>query len=123
MFAHYSAGTGTHLHRAKPGAVIDEQGRSLSFATALLKARPIFFGQLSGTQFRLIDLADGGQHTKDQALRRHLQAEYQAPACLCARTAFSTRFMANAVLPIEGLPATIIRSDFCQPEVISSRSV
>ena len=31
--------------------------------------------------------------------------------------------MANDVLPIEGLPATIIKSDFCHPDVILSKSV
>ncbi len=41
----------------------------------------------------------------------------------CFSTAFSTRFIANAVLPIEGRPATITRSARCRPEVRSSRSM
>ena len=32
-------------------------------------------------------------------------------------------FVANAVLPIEGLPAKIIRSDLCNPPNFSSKSV
>ncbi|MNY29750.1 hypothetical protein D3C86_1638100 [compost metagenome] len=37
-------------------------------------------------------------------------------------TAFSTRFMAKVVLPIDGRPATMIRSPGCRPLVLSSRS-
>ena len=36
--------------------------------------------------------------------------------------AFSAMFMAKVVLPIEGRPATMIRSPFCRPAVISSSS-
>ncbi len=39
-----------------------------------------------------------------------------------AITACSTRFMAKVVLPMEGRPAMITRSEGCRPEVISSRS-
>ena len=35
----------------------------------------------------------------------------------------SAMFMANEVLPIEGLPATMMRSAGCRPEVIMSKSV
>ena len=38
-------------------------------------------------------------------------------------TACSTRFTAKAVFPIEGLAATMIKSDRCKPEVFSSSSV
>ena len=38
------------------------------------------------------------------------------------KIACSTRFMAKDVLPMEGRPATMIRSDFCRPEVLLSRS-
>ena len=37
-------------------------------------------------------------------------------------TACSTKFMAKVVLPIEGRPAMITKSEGCRPEVISSRS-
>ena len=36
---------------------------------------------------------------------------------------FSIMFIENAVLPIEGLPAIIIKSPFCSPDVILSRSL
>ena len=38
-------------------------------------------------------------------------------------TAFSTRFIINDVFPIEGRPATIMRSAGCNPDVISSMSL
>ena len=40
----------------------------------------------------------------------------------CVSTACSTRFIAKLVLPIEGRPATITRSESCKPEVILSSS-
>ena len=35
---------------------------------------------------------------------------------------FSARFIAKLVLPMDGRPATMIRSEVCSPEVISSKS-
>ena len=41
----------------------------------------------------------------------------------CIIAAFSARFIAKVVLPIEGRAATMIKSDFCKPAVFLSKSV
>ncbi|MNP53347.1 hypothetical protein D3C76_1478160 [compost metagenome] len=52
-----------------------------------------------------------------------ISREYTSTALSLRSTAFSTRFMAKVVLPIDGRPATMIRSAGCRPLVFSSRSV
>lgn len=52
-----------------------------------------------------------------------ISREYTNTALSVRITAFSTRFMAKVVLPIDGRPATMIRSAGCRPLVFSSRSV
>ncbi|MNN16155.1 hypothetical protein D3C81_1292840 [compost metagenome] len=52
-----------------------------------------------------------------------ISREYTRTAFSLRNTAFSTRFIAKVVLPMDGRPATMIRSDGCRPLVFSSRSV
>ncbi|MNJ55915.1 hypothetical protein D3C77_514350 [compost metagenome] len=52
-----------------------------------------------------------------------ISREYTRTALSLRNTAFSTRFMAKVVLPMDGRPATMIKSAGCSPLVFSSRSV
>ena len=52
-----------------------------------------------------------------------ISSENTSTALSLRITAFSTRFMAKVVLPIDGRPATIIRSAGCKPDVMLSSSV
>ncbi|MNJ60320.1 hypothetical protein D3C77_560420 [compost metagenome] len=52
-----------------------------------------------------------------------ISRENTSTALSVRSTAFSTRFIAKVVLPIDGRPATMIRSAGCRPLVASSRSV
>ena len=52
-----------------------------------------------------------------------ISSEKTATTLPSRTAAFSAMLMAKAVLPIEGRAAMMIRSDFCRPLVISSRSV
>ncbi|MCY1449234.1 hypothetical protein D9M71_659600 [compost metagenome] len=65
---------------------------------------------------------------RDESIRITIESEgisreYTSTTLSVRSTAFSTRFMAKVVLPMDGRPATMIRSDGCRPLVFSSRSV
>jgi len=65
---------------------------------------------------------------RDDSIRMTIESEgisneYTSTTLSVRSTAFSTRFMAKVVLPIDGRPATMIRSAGCRPLVFSSRSV
>ena len=68
----------------------------------------------------LIDAAERGDHAEGELLARHFHAEDADLGLGGPNAAFSAMFSAKVVLPIEGRPATTIRSPFCRPAVISS---
>ena len=64
---------------------------------------------------------------RDDSIRSTMESagisrENTSTALSVRSTAFSTRFMAKVVLPMDGRPATMIRSAGCRPLVFSSRS-
>ena len=117
-----AAALGAHLERRDGGRVVDEDPRLREVGVGLGEARPVLLAAACRC-------AGGGRR---RARRRTAGAARAAPSTSRARRARPSRparsdaccatLRQNEVLPMAGRAATITRSPFCRPLVISSMS-
>ena len=90
-------------------------------ADRVRRAVPIRSSSDAGAKAMRIDLRLASEHTRDELLLRHFERE-DGDDSLFVYGGVLCEFRQSAVLPIDGRPATMIRSVRCRPEVISSSS-
>jgi hypothetical protein len=102
--------------------IVDEQARLDQLVQCALQLGLVFVGRKPVLQLVLVHPACDWQHTAQQRLLAHFQAENGHNGLAWLMAAFSAMLMARAVFPMEGRAAMMINSPFCRPLVMLSKS-
>ncbi len=97
-------------------------GASLSWPHRVRELLPVVVGQASGAHACAGRAGRPSRSCASQVASRPFPCRTSRPAAVFDGATCSPMLSANAVLPIDGRPATMTRSPSCRPEVMRSRS-
>ena len=95
---------------------------SCSRANAVDEPRVVLLAEEAAAEPVRVDARLGREHAHEQLLLRHFQAEDADGLAGLDRRSAAPMLSTKLVFPIDGRAATMTRSDFWKPDVISSRS-